>query len=72
VYVIDLLIPASLGGTSTRKNLWPLRRVGRAGLVQERAMEARLFAEVCAGRLPLDQAQNLVRQNWWAAYRGTG
>lgn len=67
-YVVERLIPASLGGTTNEKNLWPVRRTGTANVTQKQALDARLLARVCSGQLALADAQRLLRSNWWDAY----
>lgn len=57
-YVEDHLIPLSLGGApADPKNLWPQPR-SRASI--DRGFENGLVRQVCAGTIPLAQAQNLI------------
>jgi hypothetical protein len=71
-YVVDELIPTKLGGTSTAKNLWPLRRTGPGSLVHKQQLAATLLQQVCGGRTTLAEAQRTIADDWWAAYKRIG
>lgn len=66
---LDHLIPLSLGGASTLRNLWPELRNGRANAGDKDVVEQALQHEVCAGRLSLEQAQRAIATNWQTALR---
>lgn len=68
-YEVDLLVPASLGGSNAQKNLWPQPYAGSRGAHQKDVLEAHLLALVCSHRVGLPAAQSAVARNWWAAYR---
>ncbi len=57
-------VPLELGGSNDITNLWP--EVGRVPNVKD-AVENRLHAEVCAGRVPLAAAQLAIASNWETA-----
>lgn len=60
-YGIDLLVPASLGGSSQIKNLWPIP----ASQVQKKtAVDVALTHSVCEGFIPLATAQTAVASHW--------
>ena len=69
-YELDALITPELGGTTDARNLWPQRyasAVWHARVKDE--LEHRLAADVCAGRVALEQAQRDIATDWIAAYR---
>jgi hypothetical protein len=61
---LDHLVPLELGGSNDISNLWP--EAGRVPNVKD-AVENRLRAEVCAGRVPLAAAQLAIASNWETA-----
>ena len=69
-YEVDHLVSLELGGADVAENLWPqsYRTSPWNAHVKDR-LENWLHAEVCAGRLPLEQAQREIAQDWIAAYR---
>jgi hypothetical protein len=71
-YEEDHLIPLELGGDpSDSRNLWPEPRVAPGGWGADRKDELEwvLNRLVCAGRLPLREAQRAIATDWIAAYR---
>ena len=58
-YVIDHLIPLTLGGTNTSQNLWPMLKA--QALLKDR-QEMLLHAKVCKGEVLLQDAQEQMRQ----------
>lgn len=69
-YEIDHLIPLSLGGADTAANLWPESWDTRPwNAARKDELELYLHGAVCAGRMPLDQAQREIAEDWIAAYR---
>lgn len=64
---LDHLVPLSLGGASTERNLWPELRAGRRGAVAKDDVEVRLHDEVCSGRLGLRAAQQAIARDWSTA-----
>jgi hypothetical protein len=69
-FEIDHLIPLGIGGADTRENLWPESRDTQPwnANVKDR-LENYLHVEVCAGRIPVAQAQKEISTDWVAAYR---
>ena len=61
---LDHLVPLELGGSNDITNLWI--EVGRVPNVKD-AVENRLRAEVCAGRVSLAAAQLAIAANWETA-----
>ena len=68
-YAIDHLISVELGGSDDIRNLWPLPNDGLWNAADKRRLTAELHARVCAGTLPLAEAQAMLVGDWIAAYR---
>ena len=69
-YEVDYLIPPALGGSLDASNLWP--QPYSAGVWNARvkdALEDRLRALVCEGKLDLATAQRDLAHDWIAAYK---
>lgn len=71
-YELDLLIPASLGGTTETANLWPQPRIRVDWTASAKnALEERLRERVCSGEILLEEAQKALSKDWIAAYQET-
>jgi hypothetical protein len=69
-YEIDHLIPLSLGGADAAANLWPESWDTHPwNATRKDELEVYLHAAVCSGRMPLEQAQREIAEDWIAAYR---
>ena len=69
-YEEDHLISLEIGGNPTDpKNLWPEPYVGTTGARIKDQVENKLHDLVCAGKMPLADAQKAISTNWWAAYQ---
>jgi hypothetical protein len=69
-YEIDHLIPLGIGGADARENLWPESRDTQPWNANVKdKLENYLHIEVCAGRIPVAQAQKEIATDWVAAYR---
>jgi len=69
-YELDHLIPLSLGGSNSAKNLWPHSRKGSFWTVEKKlTLEKSVYRLVCAGHLSLVAARQEVASNWPKAYR---
>jgi hypothetical protein len=68
-FELDHLIPLELGGADVIANLWPQSESTVPGSHDKDRLENRLHALVCAGRFPVDQAQQEIAGNWIAACR---
>lgn len=69
-YEVDHLISLELGGSNDASNLWPqsyLTKPWNAHVKDK--LENRLHALVCAGQLPLTEAQRAIATDWVAEYR---
>lgn len=72
-YEVDHLISLELGGSNSINNLWPeLMHLNVGGFDEgaktKDALENRLHAEVCSGRLSLSDAQQMISSDWTKAY----
>lgn len=63
-FQLDLLIPAQLGGVTDTANVWPLPR---RDVPRKDAAEIAVLAQVCAGKVPLTDAQHWFADNWTTA-----
>ena len=69
-YEEDHLIALSIGGAAAdANNLWPQPRQGRWSAREKDQLERVLHRMVCAGQLPLRQAQQAMAQDWIASYQ---
>src|SRR5262249_54132096 len=68
-YNVELLIPASLGGSNSITNLWPQRLSAEWSWQRKNRLEHRLRKLVCNGELDLKQAQREISTNWIDAYK---
>jgi hypothetical protein len=68
-YEIDHLVSLELGGSNSLRNLWPQSYVTEPlnAHVKDR-LENRLHDLVCAGKLPLEEAQKAIASDWTKAY----
>ncbi|HEX5234150.1 MAG TPA: hypothetical protein VFW25_02340 [Silvibacterium sp.] len=66
---IDHLISLELGGSNDPQNLWPEPYAPKPGAKEKDIVENRLHAQVCAGKIPLEQAQHEISQDWYWVYR---
>ncbi len=63
-YVIDHLVPVSLGGTNDASNLWPQLRT-RAS--KKDSQEVAVRSLVCSNQIDLATGQNAFRTDWHSA-----
>lgn len=69
-YEIDHLIPLEVGGADVAANLWPESYDTEPWNAQVKdRLENYLHAEVCAGSIPIEQAQREITADWITAYR---
>lgn len=69
-YEIDHLISLELGGSNSIRNLWPESFVTQPlnAHIKDK-LENKLHELICAGQLPVQQAQQEIAQDWIAAYK---
>jgi hypothetical protein len=65
---IDHLIPIAIGGANDPKNLWPHEYGADWNVFAKTRLEIRLRKEVCAGRLPITEAQTCIQKDWTECY----
>jgi hypothetical protein len=65
---VDHLISRDLGGADTLANLWPQPYTQHPGAHEKDWLETELKKEVCAGKTTLQDAQNEIKTDWYAAY----
>ena len=68
-YEMDHLISLELGGDNESTNLWPEPYHGTNNAHIKDKLENELHHRVCAGTMPLEQAQREIATDWLAAYR---
>jgi hypothetical protein len=67
-YEVDHLISLELGGSNEIANLWPEAAEPRPGFHEKDQVENYLHDQVCAGKVPLQQAQEQIATNWLTIY----
>jgi hypothetical protein len=67
-YVIDPLVPLSLGGSNDTANLWAQPASPAPGYAEKDALERYVRDQVCSGKMSLAEAQRQFATNWVAAY----
>jgi hypothetical protein len=69
-YEEDHLISLELGGApSAEQNLWPEPYTSDEGARVKDKIENKLHSLVCAGTMPLADAQHAIARDWWGAYQ---
>jgi hypothetical protein len=69
-YEVDHLVSLELGGADVAANLWPESYDTQPWNAHTKdRLENFLHREVCAGRMPLEEAQREIAGNWIDAYR---
>jgi hypothetical protein len=65
---VDHLISRELGGADMIDNLWPQPYTQHPGAHEKDWLENRLHKDVCSGIISLEEAQQEIRDDWYAAY----
>lgn len=66
---VDHLIPLELGGSNDLTNLWPQPYTPKPGAHEKDKLEDALHKEVCAGKMKLQKAQQIISKDWYAEYK---
>jgi hypothetical protein len=66
-YILDLLVPVSLGGSEVQANIWPAAIRG-TGFFQKNQLDHILKDMVCRRSVTLVQAQHALETDWYAAW----
>jgi hypothetical protein len=66
---VDHLVPASLGGSNSPKNLWPQSLSGEWNYHMKNRLERTLKKMVCRKEIALEKAQQEIATDWIAAYK---
>ncbi|MGH7590307.1 MAG: HNH endonuclease [Gemmatimonadales bacterium] len=69
---VDHLISLELGGSNDLANLWPEPYQPTPGSYEKDKLENWLHAEVCAGKIPIEEAQREIAGDWFAVYERMG
>jgi hypothetical protein len=68
-YLLDYLIPPTLGGSSAITNLWPMAQDAEPYNPRVKyRLEQKLLQLVCSGQVTLAAAQQAIARNWVNAY----
>jgi len=62
-YRIDNLVPLELGGSNNIRNLYP-QPISSPGFNEKNIAEQKLHDIVCANKMPLNSAQQMIMFNW--------
>lgn len=68
-FEVDHLIPLELGGDNTLSNLWPEAAEPVPGFHEKDKVENYLHGAVCAGAIPLAEAQRQIASDWTKVWR---
>lgn len=68
-YEVDHHISLELGGSNDIANLWPEAAEPRPGFHEKDKVENYLHKEVCSGKMPLQEAQFKIANDWLTVYQ---
>lgn len=66
-YILDYLVPITLGGSTRISNVWPAATKG-TGFYQKTQLDHVLRSMVCQRSITLATAQQALEQDWYAAW----
>jgi len=66
-YQLDKYIPMELGGSNDIRNLWP-QGVKNPGYKEKDKVEQYLYQEMCAGKINITTAQEMIKKDWVEVY----
>ena len=67
-YEVDHLVSLELGGSNDISNLWPEAAAPTPGFHEKDEVENFLHDQVCAGAIPLAEAQVEIARDWMSVY----
>ena len=67
-FEVDHFISLELGGSNDIKNLWPEPADPKPGFHEKDKVENYLHQQVCIGKETLQQAQEEIKDDWYAIY----
>jgi len=68
-YLPALVVPSALGGLMTVENLAPLPKQSVWNRARKVTVEAKVYSELCAGRLHVPEAQQKAGVQWETTWR---
>lgn len=68
-FEVDHLIPLSIGGSNSIKNLWPEPYDGLWNAHVKDDLELALLKKTCRGSMTLEYAQHMMATDWIALYK---
>ncbi len=66
---VDHLISLELGGSNDLTNLWPQPYAPTPGAHEKDVLENFMHRAVCTGAMTLQEAQQKIAKDWYAAYK---
>lgn len=69
---VDHLVSLEIGGADDVKNLWPQPSQPKPGFHEKDKLENWLHRQICAGKMPPEEAQSAIAADWYALYLKAG
>lgn len=66
---IDHLVPLAVGGSNEITNLWPQPYEGQWNAHHKDQLEAKMKRLLCAGKVTVEEAQSIFKNNWVEGYK---
>lgn len=67
-YTIDRFVAVALGGSNDMANLWPQLVKGERSASHKNRVESFLYDQLCAGKLSMQEVQELGSRQWVMVY----
>jgi len=68
-YLPTLAIPKALGGVYAVENIWPCPKASEWNQARKQLVEHKVYDELCAGKIHLDEAQQKASTGWVVTWR---